>query len=252
MKITIVTPSFNCEATVLDCVDSVRSQNYRDWEHWIVDGGSTDGTLDVIRDNEHDRLRWVSEIDDGIYDAMNKGIARASGDVIGILNADDLYEGKNVLTAAAECFTDGSVDACFADLVFVDQNDKGRIVRYWKSSPYKKGNFLKGWMLPHPTLFVRKEIYNTFGVFDPKYRIGGDWDLLLRFFEKHRIRSKYVPEIWVRMRSGGASSRDFRSVFANNLENLAAFWRNGLFPRWYYPFYRVFHRVRQLGRKPDE
>ena len=252
MLISVITPAFNAGQYLGSSIESVQRQSYGNWEHHIVDGGSKDGTGKVVAGYADDRLQFVSEPDEGIYDAMNKGVERAKGDVIGILNADDMYEGELVLERVAEVFEDNSVDACYADLMFVDPDKIENVVRFWRSEPYERGMFLKGWMLPHPTLFLRRRVYEEFGMFDTQFRIGGDWDFLLRIFEKGGIRSRYVPETWIRMRVGGASTGKLSGIVRNNLENLRAFRKNRLWPRWNYLPYRFFHRIRQFGRGAPE
>lgn len=172
--------------------------------------------------------RYKSEPDKGIYDAMNKGLQMTSGDVIGLLNADDFYADETVLSQVADVFKDPSVDACYADLVYVDQLDTSRIVRYWKSQDFKPGLFRKGWMPAHPTFFVRRSVYEKYGNFDLRFPRQADFELTMRFLEVHRIKSVYVPKIWVKMRMGGVSNNSIKGVLKGNLEAYRACNLHGL------------------------
>lgn len=193
------------------------SQDYPDIEYIIVDGGSTDGTLDIIKRYQNISM-LVSEPDKGIYDAMNKGIRMATGDVIGTLNADDFYVNNTVLSDVAKTFGDDAVDACFADLVYVDQSNTDKIVRYWKSQPYQSGLFRKGWMPAHPTFFARKSVYEKFGKFDLHFRIAADFELLFRLIEKNKIRTVYLPKVIIKMRMGGTTNKNLKNIRIQNKE----------------------------------
>lgn len=193
------------------------SQDYPDIEYIIVDGGSTDGTLDIIKRYQNISM-LVSEPDKGIYDAMNKGIRMATGDVIGTLNADDFYVNNTVLSDVAKTFGDDAVDACFADLVYVDQSNTDKIVRYWKSQPYQSGLFRKGWMPAHPTFFARKSVYEKFGEFDLHFRIAADFELLFRLIEKNKIRTVYLPKVIIKMRMGGTTNKNLKNIRIQNKE----------------------------------
>jgi len=220
MKISIITVCFNSERTIADTINSVCQQTYPDIEYLIIDGQSTDGTLGIIQShvkfNCIDTL--ISEHDSGIYDAMNKGISMASGDVIGLLNADDVYVDETILKQVADIFSNQDIDACYADLVYVDQLDGVKIIRYWKSSNYSSGMFERGWMPAHPTFFVRRNVYERFGKFDLSFQRQADFELTLRFLCVNKIRSIYIPRIWVKMRLGGISNRGLLGVISANLE----------------------------------
>ena len=217
MKISIITVCYNSECTIESTLKSVANQSYSDIEHVIIDGASKDGTLDIIsRFNSVSVL--VSEPDKGIYDAMNKGFSLATGDVIGTLNADDFYIDESVLSDVAIIFSDNSVDACFADLVYVKQDDTDDIVRYWKSEAYKPGLFKSGWMPAHPTFFVRKSVYEKLGVFDLNYKIAADFELLFRLIEKNEIRTAYLPRVVIKMRLGGTTNKSLNNINIQNKE----------------------------------
>ena len=218
MKISIVTVCFNAAETIAGTLESVARQTHVDVEHIVIDGASSDGTMDVVRRYENRLARVVSEPDQGIYDAMNKGLALATGEIVTFLNADDIYANNGVLAGVAQILADPVVDACYADLIYVSKDDPNRIVRYWKSKPYVPGLCLKGWMPAHPTFFVRKAVLDRHGGFDTAFKLQSDFDLMVRLFELHQITTRYVPEIWVRMRMGGASNESIGNVWQGNLE----------------------------------
>lgn len=221
LKISIITVSYNSAKTIRDTIDSVAIQDYHSVEHIVVDGGSNDGTTEIIT-HSPSIATYVSESDQGIYDAMNKGIAMASGEIIGILNADDFYTSDNVLSQVAKVFEDPCVDACYADLVYVRQDNPDEIVRYWKSRSYKPGLFRHGWMPAHPTFFCRKSVYERFGKFDLNYKIAADVELLFRFLEKYQIKSVYLPKTLIKMRLGGTTNQSWRNIKTQNAEVLLA------------------------------
>lgn len=252
MKITVITVCRNAATTLGACLDSVREQTHAEVEHWIIDGASTDGTAGLLAETarRHPGLRVLSEPDTGLYDAMNKGLALATGDVVGFLNADDLFAHENVLGEVAAALADPTMDACHADLCYVRADEPSRIVRYWKSRPFRSGLFRLGWMPPHPTFYARRSVYEKHGGFDTRFRFGADWDLLLRLFEVARVSSVHVPSLWVRMRVGGVSNRSWGNIVKNNLECLRAFRKYGLRPSPWYPFAKLAHRLPQLFLRP--
>jgi glycosyltransferase len=218
MKISIITVCYNSSATILDTLTSVQSQDYGNVEHIIVDGASTDNTLDLIKRFKKGNCKFISEKDNGIYDAMNKGISLASGDVIGFLNADDVYQNSDVLTKIIEAFLSNNIDAVYGDLVYVDQNNLNNVKRYWKSGIYKKGLFIKGWMPAHPTFYVKKDIYNLYGGFKQNFVIAADFELTYRFIERNCIKLLYIPNVLVRMRLGGTTNKNIKNVLKQNSE----------------------------------
>ena len=228
MKISIITVCFNSEAHVADALRSVEAQTWPDIEHLVVDGASRDGTLRIVQAHARPWRRVVSEADRGIYDAMNKGIAMAQGEVVGLINSDDFYASPDVLTSVAKAFDDPSVDACYGDLCYVKRDDSGSVVRYWRSSPFRPGLFTKGWAPPHPTLFVRRRIFERLGSFDLQYRTAADLELMVRLLEVHRIRSRYLPEVLVKMRTGGTTG--WPNVLRQNVEIWRALRAHGLQP----------------------
>ena len=217
MKISIITVCYNSVNTIGDTIVSLASQKYSEWEHIIVDGASRDGTLDIIKNASY-ITKFISEPDNGIYDAMNKGLTLAKGDIIGFLNSDDFYADDTILTQVAEVFKDTSIQACYADLVYVDQHDANKTVRYWKSRDYVTGLFKSGWMPAHPTFFVRKSVYERFGMFNLNYRIAADFDLLFRLIEQNNIKTKYLPKVLVKMRLGGTTNKSYENIWIQNKE----------------------------------
>jgi glycosyltransferase involved in cell wall biosynthesis len=216
--ISIITVCYNSAAHIADALRSVDIQTWHDHEHIVVDGASTDDTLRIVESYSRAGRRLLTEPDRGIYDAMNKGIALAAGEVIGFLNSDDFYASADTLGKVAEVFNDRSVDACYGDLCYVRADQPDRVVRYWRSSAFKPGLFRTGWCPPHPTFFVRRGIYERLGGFDLGYRMANDIELMARFVEVHKIRTHYLPELLVSMRLGGESNRSWSAVLLQNRE----------------------------------
>lgn len=250
MKITIITVALNAAGTIEDTLRSVASQHYSEIEHIVVDGGSTDGTLKIIERHRDRIATLIAEPDRGIYDAMNKGIAAATGEIVGMLNADDVYIDEHVLEKIARAFSDPTVGACYADLVYVDRADLGKIIRYWKSCPYKDGLFEKGWLPAHPTFFVRREMYQRYGGFDLNYRFQADFELTLRMLAVHRVRPLYLPEVIVKMRMGGVSNRSVLNVIKGNLEAYRACRQHGLAVSPLFIAKKILSRLPQYFRRP--
>lgn len=218
MKTSIITVCKNPGKNLESCIESIASQTYNDTEHIIVDGMSTDGTSDIVNEYKDNITIYVREHDSGIYEAMNKGIAMATGDVIGLLNADDLYASPNILELVAKAFEDSDIDCCYGDLVYVAKDNTNNVIRNWKSCEFKPELFSKGWHPPHPTLFVKKNIYEKYGVFNTKYKIGADYALMLKLLMKHRISSKHIPQVLVKMRVGGSSNKSLLNILKANIE----------------------------------
>ena len=229
MKISVITATYNCVSVVADCLASIAVQTHDDVEHLVIDGASTDDTLAVLQAHRDGIAVLVSEPDSGIYDAMNKGIKLAKGDIIGFLNSDDFYASDNVLSRVAEVFEQNpSLDACYADLIYTDQLDTSHTVRFWESSDFVPGAFSQGWCPPHPTFFVRRSVYEQFGRFNLDYRIASDVELMMRFLEVHKIRVRYVHEVWVKMRLGGTTNKSLKNIWVQNQEVLHALRSHGL------------------------
>ncbi len=250
MKISIVTVVLNATTTIEDTLRSVAAQTYPEIEHIVVDGCSTDGTLEIIQYHRGRIATLISESDHGIYAAMNKGIAAATGDIVGTLNADDFYVNEHVLGKIAGAFADPAVGACYADLVYVDRTDLNRIVRYWKSCPYTEGLFERGWLPAHPTFFLRRALYQRYGGFDLQYRFQADFELTMRMLAVHKVRSVYLPEVIVKMRMGGVSNRSAWNVIKGNLEAYCACRRHGLRVTPFFISRKILSRLPQFFRRP--
>jgi len=227
MKVSIITVSYNSAETIKDSIESVLNQTYKNIEHIIIDGNSTDGTIEIIKSYGNKIHKFISEPDNGIYDAMNKGINLASGNIIGILNSDDFYFDNHIIAKVMNEFRTQDVDSVFGDLIYIDKNNTDNIIRYWKSQQYKKNLFQNGWHPAHPTFFVKREIYIKYGNFNLDFKIASDYELMLRFLEKHKITSSYIPEILVKMRTGGESNR-IQNIFQANIESYKAWKINNL------------------------
>jgi glycosyltransferase involved in cell wall biosynthesis len=246
MKISIITATYNSAATLAGCISSVNDQTFQNIEHIIIDGGSTDHTLQIAKNIPNRVTKIISEPDNGIYDAMNKGIRLATGDIIGMLNSDDLYFDNLVLEKIAARFETKNVDCVHADLYYVNKDNVNQIVRYWKTCDYVEGAFKKGWHPAHPTFFVRKEVYEKYGMFNLDFRLGADFELMLRLFERYCITSSYLPEPIVRMRLGGATSKNIQNIIKQNIECFRAFKVNGIKVSSVYPFYRLLPKLKQF------
>ncbi|MDD2367409.1 MAG: glycosyltransferase family 2 protein [Desulfuromonadaceae bacterium] len=247
-SITIITAVFNGSSTISDCLKSINSQTVS-VEHIIIDGVSTDNTLEIIKETSpHTHI--VSEPDNGIYDAMNKGIRLATGDIVGILNADDFYADPLVLETVINAFVDQEIDACYSDLVYVDQEKTDKIVRYWKTCPYRSGLFEKGWVPPHPTFFVRREVYEQLGLFDLDYQIAADFELMARFIDSHKIRTIYLPQVTVHMRLGGTTNKSIRNIIKQNIEIIRALKKNKLRVSALFPVYKLIDKFSQYFKSP--
>ena len=221
-KVSIVTASFRSAATITDTLRSLNIQTYPDIEHIVVDGGSNDETMAIVEREGRRVARAVSERDKGIYDAYNKGLRLVSGEIIGFLNSDDFYCSPTVIEKVARAFADRTVEAVYADLVYVDKDDTNRIIRHWKSAPYRPGVFKNAFVPAHPTLFLRKSVYDRVGGFDLRYRLAADYEFMLRTFHTHGVKSVYIPEIIVKMREGGATGASVRSIMRQNAEIMQA------------------------------
>ena len=228
MKISIVTAVYNRVSTVGQAIESVQGQTHPDIEHLIQDGGSKDGTLDVIHRLANGTTCLVSEPDGGIYDAINLGIGRASGDVVGLMHSDDAFAHNDVLTRVAQLFEDPDVDAVYGDLDYVSATDDSRVIRHWKSGPYHRGLLKRGWMPPHPTFYMRRHLFETWGLYDTSFRIAADYDAMLRYLWTGQIRAAYLPEVMVKMRLGGASNGSLKRILRKSREDYRALRNNGV------------------------
>lgn len=243
-SISVITVAYNVANTLEDCLDSIARQK-SDVEHILIDGASTDVTMEIVNKNREKISFFISEPDNGIYDAMNKGLNHATGNIIGILNADDFYPSENILEKVIGTLDNSEIDACYGDLCYVNANNKDKIIRYWRAGEYTPGKFYWGWMPPHPTFFVKKKIYDQYGLFNTRLGTAADYELMLRFLLKHKIRVAYIPKVLVHMRTGGISNATIPNrIKANRMDKLA--WQvNGLTP---YPWTIYMKPLRKIGQ----
>jgi glycosyltransferase involved in cell wall biosynthesis len=230
MKVSIITVSYNSAETIEETIQSVTMQDYTNIEYIIVDGKSTDQTMEIVKKYNAKIAKVVSEKDKGIYDALNKGVSLATGDIIGFLHADDLYANNHVISDVVAQFIQSKADGVYADLNYVDRNNTAKIIRKWRSGQYKDGMFLKGWMPPHPTFFVKRSCYDRLGVFNLQLRSSADYELMLRFIHVNKIALSYLPKMIVNMRAGGQSNVSLLNRLKGNKEDHMAWELNGLKP----------------------
>jgi glycosyltransferase len=249
LKVSIITIVFNNRATIEGCVRNVLSQSYKEIEYIVIDGGSNDGTIDILQAYREKISQWISEPDQGIYDAMNKGIRMATGQVIGFLHSSDIYAHPRVIEEVARVFENSNVSSVYGDLQYVDKEDLNRVIRNWKSSPYRLGKFRQGWMPPHPTFFVKKEIYEKYGYFNTHFRIAGDYELMLRFLERYRISAAYIPEVLVKMRWGGISNGGIKNILIKSYEDYRAWEINDLSGGVHTIFFKNLSKIPQFWEK---
>ena len=249
MKVSIITITYNSEATLKDTIESVVNQSYNDIEYIIVDGKSTDNTLSIIESYKDKISKVISEIDKGLYDALNKGIALATGDLIGIIHSDDFYTNNFVIEKIVKSIEENNSDAVYADLYYVDKLDTNKIFRKWKSGSYKHGMFLNGWMPPHPTFFAKRSCYEKFGSFNLSFVSAADYELMLRFIHKHKIKLAYLPEFIIKMRVGGKSNVSLKNRIRANNEDRKAWIINGLKPKFYTLYAKPLRKIIQLFKR---
>ena len=249
LKVTIITPVFNGASTIENTIESIIQQDYENIEYIIVDGKSTDGTVSLIEKYADQIDKFVSEPDRGIYDAVNKGIKVASGDILCTLNCDDMYADSTIISQMVEFIQSNVLDAAYGDIVYVDRHDTNCVKRFWETGEYKKGSFRYGWVPPHPAFFCRKEIFDKYGDFNDQFEIAGDFELMLRFIEKHQIKIGYLPKIIVKMRIGGKANI-LRGIFHGNLEIINSFRLNNLRLSLWFFVYKPIAKISQLFKIP--
>ena len=226
--ISVVTAVYNRKATIAEAMQSVAVQTYGHVEHVSQDGASTDGTRAIIRDLASPTVKIESQPDKGIYDAINKGIGRASGDIIGLMHSDDFFANESVLADVANAFTDLDIDGVYGDLDYVAADDTGRIIRKWRSGEYNPNRLRMGWMPPHPTVYLRRDVFATWGTYDTSFQIAADYDAMLRYLAKGKIRLAYIPKVMVKMRVGGESNRSIARILKKSQEDYRALKTNGV------------------------
>lgn len=228
MKISVVTSVFDREGTIADAMRSVAAQDYGDVEHVVQDGASRDRTVEIVKSMADGRVSLVSERDGGIYDGINRGIARTTGDVVGLMHSDDLFADDHVLSWVADALVDPIVDGVYGDLDYVAEDDTSRIIRKWRSGAYEPRKLRAGWMPPHPTLYLRREVFDQFGTYDTTFQIAADYDAMLRYLVRGGVRLAYVPKVFVKMRVGGASNRSIGRIIQKSREDYRAIRANGV------------------------
>ncbi|MGE0568304.1 MAG: glycosyltransferase family 2 protein [Bacteroidia bacterium] len=233
MKFSIITVTYNSEAYLEETILSIINQKGIDLEYIIIDGGSTDTTKSIIEKYRNNIHHFISEPDNGIYDALNKGIKLSTGDVIGILHSDDIYTSDSVLKKIGDTISYENTEACYANLFYVDAKNINQIKRKWKSGKHNSRSFLFGWMPPHPTFFCKKSVYDNLGSFNTRLKTSADYELMLRFMYKHKIKTSYLNEFIVKMRTGGQSNRSLRNRLLANYEDRMAWRMNDVFPLFF-------------------
>ncbi len=249
MKITVITAVFNREDTIASTCEAIASQCHADLEWVVVDGGSTDGTLEVLENCQRQPDVFISERDGGIYEAINKGLKLATGEVVGLLHSDDFYPDTRVIDRVAEAFKDEAIDAAYGDLEYVWADNPDKVARYWKSGVYDRQNFCRGWMPPHPTFFMRRLHYEELGGFDLKYRIAADYDSVVRYLWTNRLKAAYIPAVQMRMRTGGASNRSLKNILLKMREDRRIAVAHGLGSRAL--VWKNISKVKQLFRRAE-
>lgn len=228
MKISVVTAVYNRAETIGETLKSVKSQTHGDVEHVVQDGGSTDNTLEILRAQSNAALQLVTEKDNGIYDAINRGTQRATGDVVGLLHSDDIFAHDGVLARVAQAFEDPDVDCVYGDLQYVAANDTTRVIRHWTSGAYDRALLVQGWMPPHPTFYIRRSLLEQHGTYDTSFQIAADYDAMLRWLWTHSLQPAYIPEVMVKMRVGGESNRSLGRILQKSREDFRALKRNNV------------------------
>ncbi len=226
MKVSIITVTMNSEKYLSGCINSVKGQSHKDIEYIIIDGQSTDGTLNIIKQNQKHISYWVSEKDHGMYDAINKGIMMATGDIIGILNSDDMFASADSVRSIVDCFETTGTDSVYGDLVYVDALNPQKILRYWKGNSYKRSRFRYGWMPAHPTFYMKRELISQYGFYENHYFTAADYEFMARYLFLHKVSSSYIDTMLIKMRSGGLSNVTLKSRLRANRRDFLAMKKN--------------------------
>jgi len=248
MKISIITATYNSSAYISDCVNSVNNQTYSNIEHIIIDGASKDNTLEIINSIPNRVTKIVSEPDKGIYDAMNKGIKLATGDVIGILNSDDFFTSDDVIQYVVDTFNKNDIDALYGDVHFVNPDDLSKIVRYYSSAIFKPSLFRFGFMPAHPSFYMKRDCYEKHGLYSLDYKIASDYDLLIRYLHKEKIKYKYINKDFVTMRTGGVSTENFNSIVTLNKEIVRACKKYGIYTNMFILSFKYLYKLFELRK----
>ena len=253
MKFSILIPTFNSAKTIQDTIDSIRLQKFTSYEIIVIDNNSTDHTIQILKKNKLPNIKFIIEKDEGIYDAINKGILNARGDIISLLHSDDIYYNSSALQIISEIFDQKKIDIVYGDLVYVKKNNLNKIIRYWKCSSFYPGRFLKGWHPPHPTFFVKKKIFNKYGFYKNHIGNSADVELMYRFLETNKISSFYLNKILIKMRYGGKSNKKLSSILSQNLAIVNFLGINkSLIKVLLFFFYKIINRSKQFYFKPKK
>ncbi len=245
MKLSIITVCYNGAKTIEQTIKSVLSQDFKDFEYIVIDGGSNDGTLEILEKYKSE-IKYISEKDKGIYDAMNKGLGLAKGEIIGMIGSDDFYPFDDVLSSVVAKFNSSKADAVYGDKQYVNYGKEDKIVRYWTVGEYKKENWLKGWMPPHLSFYLKKSVYDKFGNYLTNFTCSADYELMLRMLYKNDVSVVYLPKVLMTMRNGGTSNASFKHRIKANQEDRLAWKINNLKPRWYTLWWKPLSKITQL------
>jgi glycosyltransferase involved in cell wall biosynthesis len=245
LKVSILTASFNCASTIRQTIESALAQDYPNIEYWVIDGGSTDETLSILKTFEG-QINYISEPDKGIYDAINKGLERSTGDIIGMIGADDFYPSNDVISAVVKSFEQTSALALYGDKQYVDADKTDKIVRNWVAGPYQNSNWLFGWMPPHLSFYTSRKLLEQTGKYRTDFTCSGDYEWMLRALYNKEVKVTYLPKVLVRMRTGGTSNASFKHRLKANLEDRKAWEINGLKPYFFTLFLKPLRKITQL------
>lgn len=251
MKLSIITVTFNSEKHLEGCIRSVMEQDYKDIELIIIDGKSTDGTKAIIEKYDPYISKWLSETDRGMYDAINKGMEIATGDIVGILNSDDILASPDVISAIVKAFEEKQVDTLYGDLEYVEEDDTDRIYRVWKGKPYNRNRFKTGWMPAHPTFYIRRELVHLYGGYENHYYSAADYEFMARYLFRHRLSSYYLPKLIVKMRRGGQSNSNIKKRLRANRRDYLAMKKNHIPFPFLVSILKPLSKLHQYYKKPD-
>ncbi len=228
MKVSIITATFNSQSTLQDTISSVLQQTHPNIEYIIIDGSSTDKTADIVRSYGNAVTFFISEPDKGLYDAINKGILLATGDIVGILNSDDFFASPHIISTIVNAFEQNNIDAVYADVAYVKADDTGKVVRWYSSKNFNVYKLARGYMPAHPSFYIKRELYTRFGLYKTNYKIAADFEMMIRLFYTHKIRYQYLPLLFVYMRMGGVSNKNLHNIYLLNKETLRACRENNI------------------------
>jgi len=258
MKISIITATYNSATTILDCINSINDQTYNDIEHIIIDANSTDKTVEIIRSNPNRVIKIVSEPDKGIYYALNKGLSIATGDIVGFLHSDDYYASQDTISSIVGCFEAkininfDKTDGVYGDIHYIDRGNSRRIIRNWKSRTFQPSLIPRGWMPPHTSLFLLREVYDKHGCFDESFKISADYDFMLRIFQDNSLNFTYLPQVITKMRVGGLSNKGFRNIINKSTEDYLSICKNRIPHPWYVLFLKNINKFPQFCNRKGE